>query len=334
VSGAPVVYLLHGDDDFAIARFVSELEAKLGDPSLAAMNVTRLDGRTFNPEELLSIAATLPFLARRRIVILENPLSRLATDEAREKFLNTLEGLPPSTALVLVENRPLTDERDRRKGKLHWLERWAASAGERVYIRPFMQPKGAALVQWIQDRARESGGQLTSRAADQLSELVGGDTRRAEQEIEKLVAYVNYRRPVEVEDIQLLTADTAEGNIFELVDAIGGKDEQKAISLLQRMLEQKDPGYIFGMVVRQFRLLLLAREVLDSGAPDSEVARLLGTHPYVAEKISRQARQFTLPALENIYRRLLELDRAMKTSQVSEELALDTLVAGLAFMPR
>jgi DNA polymerase-3 subunit delta len=333
VSGVPVVYLLHGDDDFAIARFVNELEAKLGDPSLAALNVTRLDGRTFNPDELLSIAGTLPFLARRRIVILENPLARLAADEARDKFVKTLEGLPPTTALLLVENHPLTDEKDRKKGKLHWLERWAASAGDRVYIRLFMLPK-VVPVPWVLDRVRESGGQITPAAAARLGELVGPDTRRAEQEIEKLLAYVNYRRPVEIEDVLLLTADTAEGNIFELVDAIGGKDEQKAIKLLQRMLEQEDQGYIFGMVVRQFRLLLLAREVMDSVAPDSDMARLLGIHPFVAEKISRQARQFTLQGLENIYHSLLELDRAMKISQVSEVLALDTLVAGLAFTPR
>jgi DNA polymerase III subunit delta len=334
MAAAPVVYLLHGDDEYAISRFVDDLEAKLGDSSLAAMNVTRLDGRSFNPNELLSIAGVLPFLAKRRIVILDNPLARLESTDARQGFIGQLDQLPPTTALVLVEKRPLTEERDRKKGKLHWLEQWATSAGDRVFLRQFVQPKGTSLGQWIQSRARELGGRFDPPAAATLGELVGGDSRRAEQEIEKLLAYVNYRRPVEIDDVQLLTADTAEKNIFDFVDAIGMRNGQQAINLLQKLLEQEDAQRIFSMVVRQFRLLLQAREVLDSGASDAEVARILGIHPFVAEKISRQARQFTLPALEDIYHRLLEMDLAMKTSQLTEELALETLVAGLAFTPR
>jgi len=40
----PVIYLLNGEDEFSIARFVDELERKLGDPATASMNTTRLDG--------------------------------------------------------------------------------------------------------------------------------------------------------------------------------------------------------------------------------------------------------------------------------------------------
>ena len=334
MAGAPVVYLLHGDDEFAIARFIDELESKLGDASLAAMNITRLDGRSFNPDELLSIAGVMPFLAKRRIVILEHPLARLEAADVRQKFLSQLDSLPPTTALVLAEKRPLTEDRDRKKGKLHWLEQWAASAGDRVFLRQFVQPKGVSLGQWIQSRARELGGQFEPPAAARLGDLVGGDSRRAEQEIEKLLAYVNYRRAVEVDDVLLLTADTAEKNIFDLVDAIGMRNGQQAINLLQKLLEQEDAQRIFSMVVRQFRLLLQAREVLDGGASEADVARLVGIHPFVAGKVSQQARQITLPALEDIYHRLLEMDLAVKTGQLSEELALETLVAGLAIMPR
>jgi DNA polymerase III delta subunit len=55
---------------------------------------------------------------------------------------------------------------------------------------------------------------------------------------------------------------------------------------------------------------------------------------FYTEKIINQARQITLPALEEIYHRLLEMDLAVKTGQMSDELALETLVAGLAIMPR
>jgi len=66
-EAAPVVYLLYGEDEFAIAQFVSEMEARLGDPTTAMMNVTHLDGRSYNPDELLSVASVMPFLATRRL---------------------------------------------------------------------------------------------------------------------------------------------------------------------------------------------------------------------------------------------------------------------------
>jgi hypothetical protein len=35
----PVVYLLHGDDEIAIAQFVANLKARLGDPASAALTL-------------------------------------------------------------------------------------------------------------------------------------------------------------------------------------------------------------------------------------------------------------------------------------------------------
>ena len=125
-----------------------------------------------------------------------------------------------------------------------------------------------------------------------------------------------------------------------LVDALGNRDGKQAVNMLQRLLEQQDAKSIFPMVVRQFRLLLVARDVLDRGGSDQDVVNALSPEPfrvnrYIAEhNITRQARQFSLPTLEFVYHRLLELDAAMKTGQIEDELALDTLVAELMLQPR
>jgi DNA polymerase-3 subunit delta len=323
----PVVYVLHGEDEFAIAQVVSELEAKLGDASLIAMNTTRLDGRTANLDDLPAVAFTAPFLVERRLVILENPTARLTGQPAQKKFTDFLEKVPASTALVLIEHHLLTEERERKKGKIHWLELWADQNTERALKRAFMPPKGERLVRLIQDQAKAVGGQIDKDAAELLANLVGDDPRLADQEVRKLLAYVNYSRTVQADDVEALTADVWQGDIFVLVDALGNQDGRKASAMLQRLLETQDAPSIFGMVIRQFRLLLLAREVLDGGGRVDDVMRELKIIRFIAEKISSQARHFTLPVLEAVYRRLLEMDEAIKTSQMEGELALDTLVA-------
>jgi DNA polymerase-3 subunit delta len=326
---APVVYLLQGDDEFAIAQFIADLEAKLGDTANAAMNITYLDGRTYNPEDLVSIASTMPFLAKRRLVVLTYPAARLNTPAARQKFLEQVDKIPSTTALALVEYKLLTEEKERRRGEIHWLEKWAQEAGERVRLWTFLLPKGAELSQRIQKMAREAGGQLTPQAADVLGALVDGDPRLAGQEIHKLLAYVNYQRPVEASDVENLTANVSQGDIFAMVDALGSGDGHKALGTLHRLLEQKEPSSIFGMIHRQFRLLILAREILDGGGRKMDIVREIKVAPFVADKLISQTRHFSLPVLESIYHRLLDLDEAVKTGQIADDVALDTLVAAL-----
>jgi DNA polymerase-3 subunit delta len=323
----PVVYLLHGEDEFAIAQFIAQLKAKLGDPSAIEMNFTHLDGRSLSFDELITAASAMPFLSRRRLVVLTHPLVYARNPTAKQRLLEYLGQVPPTTALVLVEQHALTSERDRRRGRLQWLEEWATQSADRVYLRLFNLPKGPAMAHWIQDRAKEYAGQFTYQAAAALAQLVEDDTRLADQEIQKLLAYVNFQRPVEPDDVEYLTSLSMQGDIFALVDALGNRNGLAAIKMLHCLLETEDPLGIFGMAVRQFRLLLLAREVLDRGGGESEVVRQLSVHPYVAQKIKAQASGLVLTRLESIYRQLLAMDLAIKSGQMDASLSLDLFIA-------
>ncbi len=339
---SPVVYLLHGDDEYTIAQEVAKLEAKLGDDALREANTTSLDGRSFNLDDLVSVVSPMPFMAKRRVVILTHPLARLESKEAkakifnkqkmtkdREKIIENFEKVPLTTALVLVEHKLLTSDWEREKGKLHWLERWAGSNRERVYVKAF--PLGD-MEGWIQNRAAQEGGQFTHEAAKRLAELVGDNTRLADQETRKLLDYADYKRPVGAEDVDLLTPDSSQADIFAMVDALGMRNGQKASENLQRVLEQQEHGYIFAMVIRQFRLLLLVREILDGGGGGDELAaklRFLGVKKWMSRKLIPQAKRFSLPVLEEIFHRLLNLDVDVKSGLIPVDLALQIFVSEL-----
>jgi DNA polymerase-3 subunit delta len=277
----------------------------------------------------------IPFLTSRRLVVLTHPLARFSSEPARAKFLEHLGKIPSSTALVLIEYHTLTDEATKKKNRIHWLEKWAVEAGkERVLLRSFGSLSGGAMVDWIQKRAAATGGKFTYPAASLLANLVGSDVRMADHEIQKLLAYTNRNRPIEAEDVDLLTPSASVGNIFFLVDALGNRNGQQAMKMFHQLLAEQDVYSIFGMVVRQFRLLLLSREILEEGGNEAEIAQQLKVeafrvHPFVAQKLAVQARKFSLPALETIYRRLLEMDAANKSGEMEAGLAIDTLIAEL-----
>jgi len=326
----PVVYVLNGDDEFAISSFVKTLQAKMGDATTAEMNTSRLDGRSLSIDTLTTAVYAMPFLAPRRLVILTNPLVKMNSPTFREKFVALLAQVPPSTALVLIENRQLTDERDRRRDKLHWLEEWAHQAGDRAIIRTLTLPRGDNLIRWIQERAKAMGGQFTPDAAERLASQVSEETRLIDHEIRKILTYVDFKRPVEPDDVEHLTPFSHQGDIFAMVDALANHKGREAQGMLHRLLEEQDALSIFGMVVRQFRLLLQTREVLDQGGREKDVIRDMKISPFVAGKLVPQAQQFTQKNLETIYRQLLEFDEALKTSQIEADLGLDVLVMSLA----
>ena len=325
----PIVYIFHGEDEFQIAHEVAKLEVRLGDPATASLNTIRLDGSVFQMDQLLTVAGAMPFLASRRLVILANPPVRQKEKPAQEKFLRQLEQIPPSTALILVENQALTSDQDHKHHKINFLEVWAGQNPQKVFIKKYELPRGAEWRKKIQEMAKEAGGQMSPQAAELLYSLLDGDVRLAHQEVAKLLAYVNYLRPVEAEDVAALTADVGQGDIFALVDAIGLRDGRKALAMLKRLLEYQDYYSIFGMVVRQFRLLVQVREILDEGGGIGEIMNFIKSK-FIAEKVISQARHFTLSDLKLIYRQLLNVDETVKTSKMPDELALETLIVSLA----
>ena len=319
------VFVLYGNDEYAIAKRLADFESAFSDPTSADMNTSRLEGRSLRDDELNTAVNAMPFLASQRLVILREPSAKYSAPSARKKFGEFLAAVPPTTRLVLVE----AVENNKREEENHWLLKWAAKTGEGVKTERFMMPKARELPGWIIAETKKQGGEIEPAAAARLAEMVGENTRQAAQEITKLLTYVKFERKVSLADVELVSVTTAQGDIFALVDALGQGQGRQAQSMLHRLLDEQDAFSLFGMVVRQFRLLLLARELLDGSSTQLEIQQKLGLHPFVAEKVTKQARGFSMPTLENIYRRLLRMDEQAKNGEVPLDVALDVFVVEL-----
>jgi DNA polymerase III subunit delta len=321
---APSIYLLYGNDAVGIQTRLGEIQANMDEDSTGGLNTMHLDGSRASLDELRNAVMMMPFMVARRLVIVNTPSRLFPKSDSEDKFKNLLEVMPSTTLLVLIEHGDLKVEIKRRMVD-HWLIDWVRKRAGSAKTQKIDPP--ADLTGWIQARATMHGGRFTREAAKTLAELVAGDTRAADQEIQKLLAYANYKRDIKEDDVNLLSADISEDSIFALVDSIGGRNRQRAVELLNRMLESQEPLSLFGMIVRQFRLLLVAREVLDDGGGEREIARALKIQDFMARKLIPQARQFTLPDLETIYRHLLEIDKGVKTGQTDWNVALNMLLA-------
>ena len=325
-------YLFHGEDEFSRSETLAVFREKIGDPGLAELNTTIFDGSKVTLGELQHACSSIPFLADRRLVIVEGLLTRLGSKgkegspaawqkEYLEKLTQYLQRLPETTRLVLVEDRPI--------GKSNPVHRLAL-ADERGHVKEFKAPQGRALNHWIEERVRKKGGQINPPAVETLAAFVGGDLRLLDQEIEKLIAYVDRARPISEDDVRLLVSYVREANVFEMVDALGLRDGQRAAKLLHQLLDEGEhPLALLGMIVRQFRIMIQVKELNGQGLSQQDIAAKLKLHRFVVKKAVRQAMNFSMEQLEAIYRKLLETDVAIKTGQMDDVLALDMLVVGL-----
>jgi DNA polymerase-3 subunit delta len=317
----PKVYLLHGDDEFAMAEFVQDMKKKLGDDTAAEMNFQVFNASDLDWPAFEAAASSMPFLAKRRLVVLDQVERFQKVTEQSERLTQLLEHIPDSTALLLIERSTSSSS---KRGKSSSLTRWAEEHPDLCYIRSCETPHGSGFVSWLLKRAIEVGGAIEQDAAVLLSEWTQEDPRLASQELNKLLDYVDLKRPINVDDVEQCTPYRGQSSIFSLVDAIGQRQGEEAVRKLHEVLQEDDASYAFAMILRQFRLIIRARDMIESAkSPDHTVHQ----SAFVVKKVATQARNFSLSDLEHIYRELLEIDLRAKNGQMDLDVALVRLVS-------
>jgi DNA polymerase-3 subunit delta len=312
----------------------------MGDPQFADLNTTQLEGRRLALGELRHHADAIPFLSEKRLVIVEGMLARFdprqkkaddggddaATEEESnpdlaQELAEYLPTLPDTTRLVFVENKKLA--------KNNPILKLAEKDKKHAHVRLFNPPSAGDLADWIVDHAEKKGTRIEFSAANDLAMFIGADLRALDNELEKLMAY---RRggAIRREDVRALVAPVQEQSIFELVDALGSRNTAAALELLHEQLRHNAaPQYLLVMIVRQFRLLLQVRDLAARGLAVDAIRDQLKLHPFVARKVFDQSRNYSIEQLEWVYRKLLEVDVAMKTSRADPNVTLDMLVVEL-----
>ncbi len=329
-------YIFHGDDELARTEQLRALYAKMGDAQYADLNTARFDSKV-SLGELRHACDSMPFLADKRLVIVEGLLTRLeprrgknddeggaveeeSNPDLAKGLLEYLGQLPDHARLIFVEAKTLAKNNPILK---------YASADKTATIKEFAAPDMRDVPSWIRARVQSKNAQIEPAAINELAIHVGNDPRLLDNEIEKLITYRG-AEPICAQDVRTLVASVNEANIFELVDAIGKRQTKLALQLLHAHLQQNAaPPYLLTMIVRQFRLLLQMRDLAARGMTVDQAREQLHLHPFVAQKTWTQALNFTMPQLETIYYRLLDADLAMKTSRAEPTVALDLLVVEL-----
>lgn len=320
-------YLFYGDDDFAIEHAVKDLEARIGDPASASMNITHFEAGAVSLNDIRQVSFSFPFLTDRRLVFVHHSERLPQGKEAVQEITTLLDDLPETTALVFLHMLDLSRQSslERFLNRSAWIA-WIDSHPNAGFAKQYIRPKGAQFARWIQQYAHSGAGEIEWEAAQLLADMIGEDSQLASLEMDKLLAYTNGERAITSDDVERLTPYHGQSDVFALVDAIGNRQGADASKHLHRMLEDRDSMFAFAMIARQFRLLTQIRESMELGLNPAEAS---GMAPFLVKRLTPQAKRFSLKELESIMRQLLDIDVASKTGRLSLDTALYELTAAL-----
>ena len=134
--------------------------------------------------------------------------------------------------------------------------------------------------------------------------------------------------------ITKLSSHSRTHTIFELVEALGQSQPDKAFKVLGRLLELGEhPSKILVMLARQIRLLMRTREGLKRKLTAGELAKELGWRNLLPKKLQKQAKGFRLAQLKSQLIRLHEADHQIKTGMAVPRLLLEKVILDLCPLP-
>ena len=305
------INLLCGEETYLRKQYRDRLkEALCDDPE--GMNVNCFEGKDTNIRELIDLAETLPFFADRRVIVAENTgwLSK-----GGEELADYLAGLPETTFLILVEEQ--VDKRTRLYKEIK----------KRGRVSEFGIQDEETLKKWILGMLKKDGKQITVTAMNYFLERMGTRMDLIKNEVEKLLCYTEGRQEVTIGDINAVCTGQIQNHIFDMIEAIGKKDRQRALLLYYELLALKEPPMrILALIGRQFNYLLQVKDLRQKGCSTALIAEKCGLHRFVAGKYEQQAARFNTKELKRALQACAEADEQVKSGRIPDRMSVELLL--------
>ncbi len=305
------VYLLYGEEDYLKNQYKKNLRKAIL-PEDDTMNFTLFEGKGIDPGEIIEQAETLPFFAEHRLIQVEDSgFFRSASPELSDY----LPRMPKESILLFVESQV-----DRR-GKLF---RTVQSLG---YATELKRQDEKTLSTWVLGRVRREGKKITKDALDLFLTDTGDDMEKIDTELNKLLSYTLDEEAITRERVEEVCSPGTEDRIFDMVRAVAGRDQKRALDLYYDLLALKEaPLRILYQLGRQFNQLLEMKDLRSQGLNDAAIGDRMHLSPYIIKRNLKETAGLDEKKLISAVKDCVESEEDIKTGRADERLAVEMLI--------
>lgn len=303
-------YILYGLDQTLITNEIKELKKIY---QIEDIDTSHYDLDLNNLKEILDDAKTTSMFSVNKMIIVTN--SKIFTTVKNEiehdlnELLLYLENNCENTILVFTVNCEKLDERKKITKLIN----------NKIELNKFN------LDQIIKEKTKEY--KFDIEALDLFKDKSGNDTGNILNELDKLMIYRYDTKHILLEDVDLLTTNNKEIDIFKLIDLIVLKKVVPAIEMYRLLIQnQESPIKILITLANQFRLMYQVKEYLIMGLSETEIASKLKIHPYRVKLAKEKSSKYTKEILLNLLSKLAQLDYNIKSGLIDEKIGFELFI--------
>ncbi len=302
------VYLFYGNEPGPVKESLAKIRKAVLEPGMESFNHERFAGRELEGMgPVIGACSQLPFMASRRLVELHDPETVGKGDAAKASqaaLIDYLKDPAPTTVLVLVSAG--IDGRSKivtATKKVGFVAKFEAIRHDRD------------AVDFIAQVARDRGVSVDRGAVEQLVLRVGTGQSALLAALDRASLHAGEGAGITTADVIAVCGHTRDAVIFDLTDAVGLGQRDKALSVLAHLFTETSAGEIgqanqaMSMLIRQLRLVFTAKA---AGGNPARIGQVAGVPPFVAKKLAAQARGFDEDRLRRAYAGLARLDKDLK----------------------
>jgi DNA polymerase-3 subunit delta len=291
-------YLISGDDEVRLDAWRSRVRARARSEAPSASLEVLRDERV-SADAFAATAGALTLSVGKRYLLVEG-VERWKEADVKQAIA-ALKSPVPDTVIVLMcagkAPAALAKAVERCGGEVHVCE----------------APRPAAYPRWVAERARDLGLEISRDAVLVLIEHVGRHQQRLMRELEKLATFAGEGGTIGVDEVEAVSASAAEARAYELADALVDGDGAAALRLAEELRAGgEDIMHILFALLRQLRNCHRVSAMLAAGRSARDIQSELRVPPFIARKLTDQARRADPDRLEHALELLADLDYAFR----------------------
>ncbi|MDO4534277.1 MAG: DNA polymerase III subunit delta [Clostridium perfringens] len=323
-------YILCGLDEMLMKDTIEKLSKHFVGEGLQNLNVSKFYGDDLNAEKLKDAFETFPFMGERRVVtIYRIPFLNEKLDNDNKKLYNEVKDYLKNTPkqCVILGYVLLKDKRDRvtKLKKLMALDK-------SITIVNVEKLKGAALYNKVNDIFASKGVKIGRIQLKYFCDMVENNMDIINREIDKLANYA-VGRELTKEDIEILLPRKNEEDIFDLVEFISVKKADRAIDLMNDLINKgENPLAILSQIREQFQKLYRVKIRISKGYKIEDIREeffsinKVNLPDFVIEKFITQSKKFSEKQLGRCIKLCSQTERVLKSTRVNPKNEMELMI--------
>lgn len=306
------IFIVAGDEPLQIEEVCDTIRAAAREQGYTERIVHHAD-RNFVWQEILAEANSLSLFASKQLIEVRVAFDKIG--DGKKVLQEYAEHPPPDTILMLITSR-ITKKYESTK----WFSALERN-GLYVQIWPIESHQMGG---WIGQRLQRNGMRAEADAITLLADLLEGNLLAAAQAIEQLKLVAGTDKPVTVEMVQNVVADSARYDVFGLTDAVLAGDIRHSLRIYNGLMaEGTEPTIILWALAKELRLCNhLANGIRQGSTLEMMLNQVASIHkqvPFLLQKKRGSYKRFLDRHRERDIREMVAhaalIDRALKGAE-------------------